>query len=524
MKIRALLVHFVALICFVLTVSGSIFAVEAPRIVEKDGRSALIVNGQPYLILGAQMNNSSEWPSTLPRVWRAIAKVHANTLGAPVYWEQLEPQHGVFDFKNVDELILGAREHNVHLLLLWFGASKNGQMHYAPEWVKTDPVRYPRLIGSKGERLDILASNSSANLDADKHAFTTLMHHLREIDGEQHTILMMQVENEAGPYYADRDYSPMGNKQFAKAVPVELVTALHQKPGTWSQVFGPEGADTFALWSEARYINTLAQAGKAEFNIPMYVNIAAVNYPTTEAVQRLMKVWKAAAPAIDIVGADLYDPNTALYREMLHAFGRPDNPLWVSETGISDSYAKFFFYALGDGAIGFCPFGVDHTGWTLSNDQDPKAHAENYALIAPMAGEIARLNFDSKLKTAVEEAGHAQQEVDFGKWQATVSFGYPQPDRQRPPGTPDFHGRVLIAQLGANEFLVTGIDARVIFHPPSRPVPPDHHISYILRAEQGEYVDGKWTPLRILNGDETQRGLNFQHGGDVVHVTVYRWD
>jgi hypothetical protein len=523
-KIRALVICFLLPVFFILAINANVFAVEAPRIVQKNGRSTLMVDGQPYLILGAQMNNSSEWPSTLPCVWRAIAKVHANVLGAPVYWEQIEPQPGVFDFKNVDELIREAREHRVHLLLLWFGASKNGQMHYAPEWVKTNPAKYPRLIGSNGEKLDILASNSAANLDADKFAFTTLMHHLREIDGEQHTILMMQVENEAGPYYADRDYSPMGNKQFAEAVPAKLLTALHKKPGSWSQVFGLDADDTFALWSEARYINALAQAGKAELNIPMYVNIAAINYPTAESVRRLIDVWKAAAPAIDIVGADLYDPNSALYQEMLRAFGRSGNPLWVSETGISDNYAKFFFYALGDGAIGFSPFGVDHIGSALSDDQDSKAHEENYALIAPMDREIARLSFEGKLKTAVEEPGHAQQEVDFGDWQATVSFGYPQPDGQRPPGTPDFHGRVLIAQLGANEFLVTGIDARVIFHLPSHPVPSNHSINNILRAEQGEYIDGVWKPLRILNGDETQRGLNFQHDGTVIHVKVYRWN
>jgi hypothetical protein len=256
----------------------------------------------------------------------------------------------------------------------------------------------------------------------------------------------------------------------------------------------------------------------------MYVNIAAVNYPTADAVRKLLDVWKEAGPSIDIVGADLYDSNSALYQEMLHAFGRPDNPLWVSETGLPDNYAKFFFYALGDGAIGFSPFGIDHTGWTLSDDQDPKAHAENYALLSPMSREIARLNFEGKLKTAVEEPGHAQQEINLGDWQATVSFGYPQPDRQKPPGTSDFHGRVLIAQLSANKFLVTGIDARVVFHPPSRPAPADHHINNILRAEQGQYVDGAWKPLRILNGDETQRGLNFQHDATVVHVTVYRWD
>ena len=67
--------------------------------------------------------------------------------------------------------------------------------------------------------------------------------------------------------------------------------------------------------------------------------------------------------------------------------------------------AKFFFYALGDGAIGFSPFGVDQTGWNILGDQPWKAHANNFALIGPMSREIAQLEFDGKLKTAVEEPG-----------------------------------------------------------------------------------------------------------------------
>ncbi len=500
------------------------YAVEAPRIVHQGGRAALFVEGRPYLILGAQMNNSSAWPSSLPKVWPALASIHANTLGAPVYWEQVEPQPGTFDFTNVDLLIHQAREHQVHLILLWFGASKNGQMHYAPGWVKTNPIRFPRIIDSEGQLLDVLDPNAPADLDADRHAFVTLMGHLSEIDHQDHTILMMQVENEAGSYYADRDFSTRGNALFAQDVPANLLKVLHEHPGNWHQVFGSEDNEMFALWSEARYIDALAQSGKAKFNIPMCVNIAAVLYPTGKGVDRMLNVWKAAAPSIDVVGADLYDPTSSLYQEMLHAYARAGNPLWVSETGTSNRFAKFFFYALGDGAIGFSPFGVDHSGTPFPKDEQFTAHAENFWMAAPMQRELARLNFEGKLKTAVEEPGRAQQEVDLGDWQATVSFGFPQADRQSPPGTPDFHGRVLIAQLGASEFLVSGIDVRVTFHVRSHPSPLDHHINNILKAEQGEYVDGTWSPSRIWNGDETQRGLNFEHDGSLIHATLYKWD
>ena len=69
-----------------------------PRVVHKDGRHALLVDGAPYLVLGAQVNNSSAWPAVLPQVWPAIKAILANTVEMPVYWEQFEPKPGAFDY------------------------------------------------------------------------------------------------------------------------------------------------------------------------------------------------------------------------------------------------------------------------------------------------------------------------------------------------------------------------------------------------------------------------------------------
>ena len=130
-----------------------------------------------------------------------------------------------------------------------------------------------------------------------------------------------------------------------------------------------------------------------------------------------------------------------------------------------------------------------------------------------MSREIARLNFEGKLKTSVEEPGQAPQELDFGAWQATVSYGFPQSDGRRPPGTSDAHGAVLVAQLGPDEFLVTGIDARVSFRTPGRL--PGLRMQ-ILSAEEGGYENGAWKAARLWNGDETDRGLNFHQDQPAV--------
>lgn len=517
-----------------LTLASAAATAQIPSIEHKNGRYALLVDGHPYLVLGAQINNSSAWPATLPDVWPTIKSMHANTVEAPIYWEQLEPQPGKFDFSVMDDLVRQAREHHVHLVLLWFGTWKNGQMHYVPEWIKNNPDKYPRVIRADGQPIDVLSANAPANLDADKAAFSAMMRHLRELDGAEHTVILVQVENESGIVGSTRDFSPLAQKEFEQPVPADLAKALHKQNGTWHQAFDGDADEYFQAYYQSRYINEVAKAGKSEYPLPMYVNVwlsypiaelperqiplAGRDYPSGGAVQKMIDLWKFNAPAIDMIGPDIYSDDAGFYLGILKTYSRSDNPLWIPETGSSDHFGKFFFAALGDGAIGFSPFGIDRTGWTYADDEYPKVHAENYALIAPMDREIAKLNFEGKLKTAVEELGDADQQLDFGDWQAAVRFGFPQPDGRRPPGSKDLWGRVLVAQLGPGEFLVTGFDCSVAFHLSN--LPPGQR-SQILRAEQGQYDNGRWVFERILNGDQTDRGLVFR--GDrpeVVHVTM----
>ena len=204
---------------------------EIPHLEKRDGRFALIVDGKPFLILGGQINNSSAWPVALPEAWSAAEAIHANTVEAPVYWEQIEPTRGSFDFGNVDLLISQARSHRLHLVLLWFGTWKNGQNHYVPEWIKSDPKTYPREENDRGKLLDVMSASSQANLDADKAAFVALMRHVKTIDGAQHTVIMVQVENESGSVGSIRDYSPAAQKAFEAEVPAELARALKLRPG-----------------------------------------------------------------------------------------------------------------------------------------------------------------------------------------------------------------------------------------------------------------------------------------------------
>ncbi len=468
---------FISLLFGLLVFFTFAVSAEIPRMVEKDGRHALLVDGQPYLILGAQIHNSSAWPAMLPQVWDAVKFIDANTVEAPIYWEQLEPRPGEFDFTNVDTLVQQARQNNVRLVLLWFGTWKNGAMRYTPEWIKTDTARYPRMINATGQKMDILSAHSQANLDADRKAFSAFMRHLREIDVNQATVIMVQVENEAGHWGIVRDFSPAAQKLFDSAVPAELVTAMRKQPGTWRQVFGADADECFAAYSIAHYVDQVAAAGKAEHPLPMYVNVAlrdpedpnprpGATYASGGPTHNVLDLWIATAKHIDAIGPDIYLNGDSKYQKVLLLYARADNPLFVPETSNAPGNAKFLFSALGLGAIGFAPFGVDRTDYSNvplgaeTNDKTMLPFAENYRLLRPFAREIAKLNFEGKLKTAVEEKGTPRKALDFGKWQVTVSYGLPQFGfGTNPPGNPDADGRALVAQLSEDEFLVTGFDA-----------------------------------------------------------------
>jgi len=241
--------------------------------------------------------------------------------------------------------------------------------------------------------------------------------------------------------------------------------------------------------------------------------IPGVNYPSGGAVPHMLDVWKATVHSIDMIGPDIYIDDSAMYRQVLDAYGRRDNAMWVPETGGGDDYARYFYYALAHGAIGFSPFGMDQTGWTYGPDEYPKLHSDNYSLLGPMDREIAEWNFEGKLKTAVEEPGQPRTTLNFGKWKATVSFGLPQWGEARAMGNKEHDGRALIVQIAEDEFLVTGFGARVQFQLVDQNT--REHMQF-LRVEEGRYENGTWKTSRLWNGDQTDYGLNFSRQGAKV--------
>ncbi|MBN1996755.1 beta-galactosidase, partial [candidate division KSB1 bacterium] len=259
----------------------------------------LVVENKPFIVLGGELGNSSFTSlEYMEPIWPKLTAMNLNTILAPVYWELIEPKEGQFDFKLYERLVNKARDHHLKLILLWFGSWKNSMSSHAPAWVKNDQERFPRVKDDKGKSHEILTPFSENNLNADLKAFQALLNYIKKIDNE-HTIIMIQPENEIGMLPAARDYHPLANEKFQADVPVEFLSYLrenkgnlvpefrdvwakngYKETGNWEEIFGkgPHTDEIFMAWYYAKFTDAIAEAGKAIYPLPMFVN-AALNRP-----------------------------------------------------------------------------------------------------------------------------------------------------------------------------------------------------------------------------------------------------
>jgi Domain of unknown function (DUF5597)/Beta-galactosidase len=513
------------ILCFIIELSaiGTTFSqdkIEMPQVFERDGHSTLLVDGKAFFILGGQVHNSSAWPATMSHVWFAIEKLHANTLEIPIYWEQIEPQEGIFDFSMIDTILSQARAHNVHIVLLWFATWKNGSNHYLPEWMKSDPAKYPNIKGLNGQFVDSPTPNANATLEQDSKAFTAVMKYLRGRD-TFHTVIMVQVENEPGSWYSVRDYSPAAQKLFEAQVPNELLKPEVLKSlnvpvnsrGNWQEVFGPRADEYFHAWSTAKFIGHVAAAGAAEYPIPMYVNAAlrdpltnpmATSYESGGPTDNVIPIWQATAPAIKILAPDIYLSGSEKILKVLELYAQNKNPLFVPEAGLVPENVKYLYEVIARGGIGFSPFGIDDNGSLKTESQtldNLLQFTQEYETLAPMMKDLQQWSSEGKIKSCIEREDHADQIINFGEWQATVSFGRAKRNIII-PDTPSI-GRMMIVQLNPNRFLVVGALCHITFCPTGRNLGRSWQY---LKVEEGYYENGSFIPIRILNGDETDWG------------------
>jgi beta-galactosidase GanA len=530
---------------FALLAWSAAHAATLPQLRKQGSATQLIVDGQPFLLLGGELHNSSASSlDYLDKLWPTLKAAELNTVLAPVEWDQIEPVEGHFDFTVLDGMLKQARAHDTRLVLLWFGAWKNSMSTYVPAWVKRDSARFPRARTRAGAPQEILTPFSAATLAADTAALRAMLAHLKQVD-VQRTVLMIQVENEIGMLPEVRDYSAAANAAWRAPVPAALTAylAAHKETlqpgvkarwesrgsranGSWAEVFGDtvEAEEMFQAWHYATFVEALTAAGKAVYPLPMYVNVALNRpgkrpgeYPSAGPLPHLFDIWKPGAPSIDVLAIDTYFPNFSHWAKQ---FKRPDNPLFVPEANHAErpDAGADAFYAIGEhDAFGFSPFAIDDIKDGKSSLPQAYRVLKQLSPIinqhqggGKVRGFKAPLSFEGVVDTA-------PQTVTMGAYRLMVSFNAPW-EKLEPSEVQNRGG--LVIQTGEDEFLVAGKGLTIVFsHAQGDAVG-------IEKAVEGTYQDGRWREGRWMNGDETHQGRHIGLRGDaftIQRVKLYRY-
>lgn len=493
----------------------------------ENGIPTLYVENAPFLIIGGELHNSSS--SSLEfmeqEVWPYLRPLCMNTVVLPIAWETMEDEKGNYDFSLLEGLLTQARREGKKLVLLWFGLWKNGESFYVPAWMKEDYRQYFRACYAKGVPSDTISPFCQAAVEADQRAFCRLMEYLKEYDGEEQTVIMVQVENEIGFLGAERDFSEAAEKKYREAIPekLEFLSPNNAKGNSWYETFGENAPEMFMAWQYACAVEQIVSEGKKRYPLPMYVNAWLKQhpdrpgvYPSGGPVVSMLSVWKAAAPSLDFYAPDIYVPD---FKGTCEDYGREGNPLFIPEARRDPVTASNAFYAFGGGqALGFSPFGIEDF------------MRENFVL--PDAGQLEELNIEMRAFNCQGTGPYIQKSYEILQGIEGEILKYRGTDRMKAflRNNPDERGEIISMgeydlQLDYSEgisgsggiifqeekgFYIAGSNVRF------RPLPKKGSglRLTIVRMEEGSFVNGVWKRRRILNGDE----LHEQRLGDLAEM------
>ncbi|MDE7310604.1 MAG: DUF5597 domain-containing protein [Eubacterium sp.] len=489
-----------------------------PAIKNDNGIPTLYVKDTPFFALSGEIHNSSssdlQYMET--EIWPRLKGLHMNSVIVPLYWETIEPAEGEYHFELLDGLLEQARKNELKLIFLWFGLWKNGESMYVPAWMKLDTQTYYRARKANGEPVNTISPLCQAAIEKDAAAFAKIMAHIREMDEEESTVIIMQVENEIGLLGTGCDYSEPAREAFAQEVPKALAKA-YGVSGTWKQAFGTDAEEYFMAYYFAKAVEQITVAGQKEYPLPCYTNAWLKqypwypgSYPSGGPVKNVHRIWKIAAPSLFTLAPDIYVPYVA---NILDEYGYDGNPLFVPEVRKDSVTASYCLYAfMHQNAIGYSPFGIeevmlppeavdkppmevmaalniDPSAFDITGSKDYIAAV--YGLMEQMKPLYLKYRGTEHMKSYVKKS-----ETDFGAW---FQFGeYDLSVAYSPKMTAKPLAAGVVYELAANKFLIAGMMSTLSFRPKEG---ENLRVDY-LKIEEGTLEKGEWKPGRILNGDE----------------------
>ena len=195
-------------------------------------------------------------------------------------------------------------------------------------------------------------------------------------------------------------------------------------------------------WNYARYIGYVAAQGKKEYPLPMYVNAWLVqpsdhgpgDYPSGGREPLVHDIWRAGAPAIDILAPDIYLPEFA----QNHADLRPQRQPGLQSRNRQDREQLL------DRLHQLNALCVSHIGIDNFNDWLPEsAYARTYSLLGRLSGAIAEAQGKKdaiKLITLAE--GQNPGKVQLGNYM--FDFTQIPSGRRSPRGKTSYRGDIEV--------------------------------------------------------------------------------
>ena len=501
---------------------------QIPFLQKQGNTTQLIVDGKPFIILGGELGNSSFTSMEyMEPIWPKLKAMHLNTVLAPVYWELIEPEEGKFEFDLYDKLIKEARKNEIRIVFLWFGSWKNSMSCHAPSWVKINQKRFPRIKDDKGKSHEILSPFSEENLQADLKAYEALLKHIKETDGNDHTVIMVQTENETGMLPTARDHSSLANQKFEENVPKEFIDYLKKnkdklvpefkakwavngckEAGTWEEIFGkgPHTEEIFMAWYYAKFTNTVIEAGKKIYPLPMFVN-AALNrpgwlpgeYPSAGPLPHIMDVWIAAGPSIDFLSPDFYFPNIKYWCDL---FTRQGNPLFIPEHKFDNTVAAKAAFTIGHyESLGFSPFYIENT-----EEPETEPLGMMYDMIDQLMPIITEQHGKNRIEGVLIDEENKENIIHLGNYEFTVRHTHTLGWEDCSLNDPWEPAGAIIIQSEDNEFYVAGSGVVLTF---KNIKDPSLNVG-ILKTDEGKFENGEWKVIRHLNGDQTHQGRHIR--------------
>lgn len=557
-------------------VTLSTAAQDIPTLKKVGHSTCLIVDGKPLVMRSGELHNSTASSLDYMRenhVMERMAAMNLNSVIATVSWEQFEPVEGQYDYTLVDGLLQDARKNNLKLMLIWFGTWKNPMITYAPTWVKHDPKRFPRAVDEQGKEMEMLSLFDQNITRADAKAYVALLQHLKEVD-QQHTVVMMQIENEPGIRGTKRDFSASAEKAWKADVPTQLIEYLKKnkatlKPdlkqawekngsktkGSWEEVFGKsltqdDGTNPilnltehlFTAYSFAQHLQYLAAEGKKVYALPTFVNASVFGIKSRGrslgngcSIDEFFDIYRAGAPDLDIL-----TPNSYMTQldQICQEYSWKGNPILIPESSVFGARA---LYTIGEwDAIAFSPFGID----SADTNPDPTAKknaellTESYAAIKNMEELILSKLGTDEMRGFLIYNGKDTASVVMGDYKINITprrgfdigalmapaagagtalNGAPaaRQQQQQPP----YQGGAIIIQTAKDEFYIAGYGFNADFT--VRDGIKSRYMGYDSIYE-GRFENGRFIPGRLLNGDERNVFVGQDHVG-VLKVKVYHY-